>query len=89
MVLKHRPRVATDVGGGEGGRVLCLGFTSRKKQKQNKQTTTITEKMGSNYDYLQYKKIILIETFTRYVLAKLYEIALLVCQQRLNIDDFI
>lgn len=45
--------------------------------------------MESNYDYLQYKKIILIETFTRNVLAKLNEIALLVCQQRLNIDDFI
>lgn len=74
---------------GGGGRRKNSSSWFYFQKKQNKQTTTITKKMESNYDYLQYKKIILIETFTRNVLAKLYEIALLVCQQRLNIDDFI
>ena len=34
-------------------------------------------------------KVILIENFPSDVLVKPYEIALLVCQQRLSIDDFI
>ena len=73
----HRPWVGW-AGRGRGGRKNSLpGFYLQKN-------------LEPNYDYLQEKEVILIENlFPSDVLVKPYELAVFVCQQRLNIDSFI
>lgn len=83
MALKHRPWVATGLGLGGGGR----GWGGRKNSLP---WFYLQKNLEPNYDNLQDKEVILIENlFPSYVLVKPYELAVFVCQQRLNIDSFL